>query len=83
MADDWMASQIKVANGVQGFVTDELILVAQAIVIQDAVAVDDDRIVQSAAAGQAGFAQGGDIGQKTEGASLTELGFENFPPNRE
>ena len=51
VADDRMAGQVQVTHRIQGLVAHELIVVAQAFLVQDAVAVDDDGVGEAAAAG--------------------------------
>src|SRR3546814_7127497 len=53
MADDWGAGQIEVADRIQHLVAHELVVEAQAVLVEDGLAVDHDGVVQRAAAGEA------------------------------
>src|SRR5690606_36702509 len=63
-----LADQVQVADRVQDLVLDELVLVAQAVAVEYAVFVHDDGVVQAAAPGQPGRAQGLDLVDEAEGA---------------
>src|SRR5690606_19048715 len=60
--------QIKVANGVQYFVLDELVVVTQPVGVKDAVLVHHDGIIQTTPSCQAGGSQRFDFAYKTESA---------------
>src|SRR3546814_3936679 len=64
--DQWLAYQVKVANGIEYLVLDELIFVAQAVGVQDTVFVHDDGVVETAATSQAGSTQGLDLAGKAK-----------------
>ena len=48
-ADDGVAQQVQVADGVEHLVFDELVVVAQAVLVQDPVFVHHDGVVEGAA----------------------------------
>src|SRR5689334_13126824 len=78
-----MTGEIEVADGIQRLVADELVVVAQAFLVEDAVAIDHDRVVEAAAAGQTRFTQRGDVRQQAEGAGTADLGLERLPVDPE
>ncbi|SPA45666.1 conserved hypothetical protein [Cupriavidus taiwanensis] len=72
-ADQRMAHHVQVADRIQDLVAHELVAVAQFLVVEHAVLVQHDRVVQAAAARQAHFAQGLDLVRKAEGAGAGNL----------
>ena len=68
-----MAQQIKIADRIKNFVAHKLVLMAQAVVIQDAVIIDDDRIVHAAALGQVALAQVLKFLHQTKGSGPTHF----------
>ena len=48
-ADEAVTQEVKVANGIQNFVFDELVLLAEAVFVQHAVVINHDRVVQATA----------------------------------
>ena len=47
-----MPRQIQIPHGIQHLVFHKLVVVAQATIIEDAIVVNDDRVIHAAAAGQ-------------------------------
>ena len=68
-----MAEQIQIADGVQYFMLDAFILIAQAVFIQNPVIIDHHRVIQAAAQGKVLLAQQFDIAHKAEGARAADL----------
>ena len=76
LTDDRGACQIEIANAVENFVTDELVLVAQPVAIEHGIAADDDRIVERAAACESRGAKGVDLMGEPECAGAGDVRFE-------
>ncbi len=72
-ADDRVAKQIQVADGVEDLVLDELVRVAQTVSVQNAVLVHHDRVVQAAPEGESLRAHHLDVGHESEGARTAHL----------
>src|SRR5690606_3853047 len=72
-ADQAVSQQIEIANGVEDLMPDELIAIAQPVLVQYAVVVDDHGVVQAAAQRQLLALHPLDITQKPERAGATDL----------
>src|SRR3546814_7189065 len=76
-AYDRLAGQIQVAQRVEDLVTHELVFVAQAVVIEDAVMTKHHGILQRPAASKAQRAQMLDLLHETEGAGAGDRSEEH------
>src|SRR5690606_28899683 len=68
-----VAQQVEVTDGIQHLVLDELVLVAQAVLIEDTVVIHHNGVVHTAALGQALGAQILDLVHKAKGAGAAHL----------
>ena len=66
LADQAVTQQIQVANGVQHLVLDEFVLVTQPVLVEDAILIHHDGIIDTAAQRQILAAQELDIAHETE-----------------
>src|SRR5688572_29096462 len=73
LADQAMAQQVKISDGIQYLVLDELILVPQAILVQDTRIVDHDGILEISAQRQIVRAQLLNIPGKAKRARAADL----------
>src|SRR5437899_3568449 len=76
MADDRCAGEVEIAQRIEKLVADELVGIAQAALVKDGVAADDDGIVERAAARQTRRAHAVDLVQEAEGAGAADLRLE-------
>ena len=49
--EELMPRQIQITHGIQYLVFHKLVVVAQATIIEDAIVINDDRVIHTAAAG--------------------------------
>ena len=75
-AEDRRAGQSQVSDGVECLVAHELVGIAQALAIDDAVVADSDGVVERSAKGQAGRPQALDVLHEAEGARPRQLAAE-------
>ena len=71
--DQAIAQQVQVTDGIQDLVFDELVLVAQAVLVEHALLVHHDGVLDAAAQGQVVGAQEFDVAHETEGAGATDF----------
>ncbi len=71
--DQAVAEQIQIADRVQDLVLDEFVGIAKSILVEDAVVVDDDGIVEAPTQREALLAHRLDILHETKGASAADL----------
>ena len=69
-------ARVEVANRVEHLVADELVLVAQALVIEHTVVVDHDRVLQASTPNQIHRTQTLDVREKPEGAGPAHVADE-------
>src|SRR5512145_1341827 len=74
--DDRRPGEIQIADAIENLMSNELVLVAQAFFVEDAVAAHHDGIVQRAAAREPGGAELLDLVQKPESARARHFGAE-------
>ena len=72
-ADDWVADQIEVANGIQHLVLYELIGITQTICVEDAIFIEYDGIFQAAPQGKPVLTQELDFLRKAEGTGPRDI----------
>ncbi|VAY89348.1 conserved hypothetical protein [mine drainage metagenome] len=72
-ANDGMADDVEIADGVEHLVLDELGVETQAFLVEDARLVHDDGVFHAAALGQAALAQRVHIAHEAEGAGAGDV----------
>src|SRR3546814_8814762 len=75
MTGNRRTGEIKIADAVENLVAHELVLVAQAFLVEDLVALHDHGIVQAAAAGEPHTAQLVDLFGEAAGSRPADLAF--------
>ena len=76
LADQAVAEQVQVADRVEDLVLHELVFVAQAVLVQDPVIVEHDRVVEVAAERQVLRAHVFQVAHETEGAGAADFAQE-------
>src|SRR5687768_17970871 len=67
-ADEAVPEQVQVADRIEDLVLDELVLVAQAVLVEDPIVVEHDRVVHRAAQREVALAQHLDVAHEAERA---------------
>ena len=73
-----MPGKIQIAYGIQHLVLHKLVVVAQATLIEDAIVINDDRIIHAAAAGQPARPHIFELMDKAEGSRTADLADEGL-----
>ena len=68
-----MPQQIEIADGIQDFVLDEFVFVAQAVFVKDAIVIQNDCIVHTPAQDQVSFTEHLNITHKAECAGSRDF----------
>src|SRR5436190_16468931 len=76
LTDNRGSRQVQVAESIEQLVTDKLVRVAQAAIVENAVAAYHDRVFQRAAEGEPRGAQSQHVVEQAEGASPAQFAFE-------
>ena len=73
MPDQGVPEQVKIAHGIQHLMPNELVAIAQAVIIQHTVIIQNQRIAETAAQGQPILAQPLHIPHEAESTCATDL----------